>query len=102
MGCSICGSKVASTLRTGEMVSINYRIKQNQGPCEYTVEQLRFFEEKLMYFKDKALYVKQNMKPSLVNKYIGIVLTSLNINNRCMYKEKLDKIKDLVDLIITL
>jgi hypothetical protein len=102
MGCSACGApRVAMANNTSQMVSAKYRI-QDVGECDYTEAMLVDFKKRLNWFKDKALYVKHGYKASAINKYIGIVGTSINIHNKCTYKKELDTISDLVDFIITL
>lgn len=99
MGCSACGSSVAIA-NGANMVNRNYRVEQQSGPCEYTDEILTVWLDKLKWFKDKGLYVKHNIKGGTINKYIGIVLTSLNVSNKCNYKKSLDnEIQKLVTYI---
>lgn len=73
-----------------------------EGPCDYTQEMLTNFKENLTWFKSSGLLGKYNVKPSVLNRYLGLVITSMNINKKCTYKDDLEKITDLVDLIITL
>ena len=101
MGCAVCGQKAVYNQQTVQKTSLKYNIA-SQESCDYTTLMLNNFNEKLVWFKDKGLYVKYNIPAKTINKYIGIVLTSLNISNKCMYKPILDKVSDLVDLIITL
>lgn len=103
MGCSACAAKSALIHNnTSMMVSPAYRVQQNTGPCEFTVEMLQDFNKKLTWFKDKALYRKHDILPKTMNKYIGIVLSALNTPNRCVYQKDLETISDLVDFIVTL
>lgn len=102
MGCSACGApRVATATNTAQMVSPKYRV-QEVIDCDYTTAMLKDYKNRLTWFKDKALYVQHGYKASLMNKYIGIVITSINIDNKCVYKKELDAITDLVNFIITL
>lgn len=101
MGCSACRNKIA-VANAGEMVQRNYRVAEPVGPCDYTNEQLTIWADKLKWFKDKGLHVKYNYKPALINKYLGIVLTSININNKCVYKTDLDTMAALILFITSL
>lgn len=102
MPCATCGAKAAIQHSAIQRVQTTNYLQNSQEPCEYSVEMLRDFEEKLVWFKNNGLYLKHNIAPVTMNKYIGIVLTSLNIHNRCMYRNILDKISDVCDLITTL
>lgn len=102
MGCADCAARAAILRNSSKMVRNNYRAEQSTEPCEYTVEMLRDYEEKLVWFKNKGLHLKNNISPKTLNSYIGIVLTSLNVGNKCVYRDTLAKIKDLVDLIVIL
>lgn len=102
MGCSACGAPKAMVANTSQMVSAKYRV-EDLGPCDYTDAMLNIYYSKLKWFKDNALYVKHGYKASIVNKYIGIVKTSINVHNKCSYRKELDgPITDLVDLITSL
>lgn len=72
------------------------------GPCDYTYEMLTSFNEHLVWFKSKALYVTHKMSASTLNSHIGTVLSAMNTNNPCRFKEKLDLIADYVSFIVTL
>lgn len=101
MGCSSCGNKVA-VMNAANMVSREYRVapEQAQGPCEYTDEILQVWLDKLKWFKDKGHYTKHNVKGATVNKYLGIILTSMNVGNKCVYRNMLDgEIKVLITFI---
>lgn len=100
--CGGCAARAAIANNTAMMVSPSYRVKQDVGPCEYSIPMLQDFHIKLVWFKDKALYRKHNILPKTMNKYIGIVLSALNTPNRCTYRSDLDKISDLVDFIVTI
>ena len=70
------------------------------GPCDYTVNRLQIYLDKLKWFKTKGLYIKYKIKPGILNKYLGTVQTSININNKCAYKAMMDgEITNLVTLI---
>lgn len=102
MPCGACAAKSALIHNnTSMMVAKAYRVQQNTGPCEFTVDMLKDFNSKLTWFKDRALYRKYDILPKTMNKYIGIVLSALNTPNRCNYKKDLETISDLVDLIVT-
>lgn len=101
MGCSNCGGGFA-VARTISYLSGNIKnAKISQEPCDYTVEMLTDFNDKLTWFKSKGLYIKYNIEAKIINKALGNVKSSLNFNNKCLYKDKLDKISDLVNLIIS-
>jgi hypothetical protein len=102
MPCSACGSSVMSANNVGQMVQRNYRVAEPVGPCDYTNQILNAQLEKLNWFKDKGLHVKYGYKPALINKYLGIVLTSINSNHKCTYKEILDQITTLVAFITSI
>jgi len=101
MACSACGSSIAKAQNVGQMVSPQYRAAP-PGPCDYNDTILNAQLEKLKWFKDKGLHVKYNYKPALINKYLGIVLTSINSNHKCAYKDILDDISTLVTFITSL
>lgn len=101
MGCSSCNKKVA-VMNAANLVSQDYRVNSQQaaGPCDYTDEILQIWLDKLKWFKDKGLYTKYNVKGATINKYLGIVLTSMNVSNKCVYRNMLDgEIKTLITLI---
>lgn len=100
MGCAACGT-VAKAQNVGQMVSPSYRAEPI-GPCEYTDTILNAQLEKVKWFRDKGLHVTYNYKPALINKYQGIILTSINSNNKCAYKKILDDISVLVTFITSL
>lgn len=102
MPCGTCAARAASIANNKQSVSASHKMSAQSGPCEYSVEMLQDFNKKLVWFKDRALYRKHKILPRTMNKYIGIVLSALNVPNRCTYKEELDTISDLVDLIITI
>lgn len=102
MSCQTCDQALLLANKTGQMVQKNYRVPEPAGPCEYNDVILTAQLDKLKWFKDKGLHVKHGYKPSLINKYIGIVLTSININNKCAYKDILDETSNLVTFIISL
>lgn len=102
MPCGACAAKSALISNASMMVSPAYRVKQETGPCEFTVPMLQDFHTKLLWFKDRALYRKHNITPKIMNSYIGIVLSALNTPQRCTYREKLNLISDLVDFIVTI
>lgn len=103
MGCSSCGNKTNlsnTSISTSSNVLKNQTFNQNQEPCDYTDDILQNWLTKLKWFKDKGYYVKYNVKGSVINKYLGIVLTSMNINNKCQYVDILNgEIKTLVIFI---
>jgi hypothetical protein len=100
MGCSACGAK--AFVHTSNFRVANQRVAQiTSGPCEYTVPMLEDFHRKLIWFKNRALYRKHNIAPAKMNRYIGIVLSSLNVPNRCTHQVMLNEISDVVDLIVT-
>jgi len=99
MPCSSCGKSVA-VMDATNMVNRSYRVQQQAGPCEYNDEILTVWLDKLKWFKDKGLYVKYKVEGKTINKYLGIVITSLNVGNKCNYKDTLDgEIKKLVTFI---
>ena len=98
MACGTCGSSSVAMGNT-QQVSPNYKVEQNIGPCDYTNEILNVWLDKLKWFKDRGLHVKNNVPPAKINKYLGIVLTSINVNNKCVYKSTLDEIANLITLI---
>lgn len=100
MGCSGCGQvaiPIQQPRRTYATAS-----QESSEPCEYTIEMLFDFRDRLEWFKSKALYLKNNVSAKELNQFIGIVITSTNIKNRCTYKSILDKAANLVNLIISL
>jgi len=100
MGCSSCGSGTVAQANALNIVNRQYRVQQQAGPCDYTNEILDVWLTKLKWFKDTGLYTKFNVKAGTINKYLGIVLTSINVNNKCNYKTSLDiEIKTLVTFI---
>jgi len=101
MPCAACGAKAVYNQQSVQRTSLKSN-SINQEECQYTTAILKDFNEKLVWFKDKALYIKYNISSATINKYIGTVLTALNSYNKCLYKSILDKVSDLVDLIITL
>ena len=102
MPCATCAAKAAIQPTAVQRVKTTNYIQNSQEPCEYSIEMLHDFDEKLVWFKNNGLYLNYNITPATINKYIGIVLTSLNVYNHCMYKDTLDKVSDLCDLITTL
>lgn len=99
MPCATCGAKTPLIQNTVQHYSVTAPVIQN---CEYTVEMLKDFNDKLEWFKSKKLFSQYNILAKTINKYLGVVITSLNVNNRCMYKDQLDIISDIVDLIVTI
>lgn len=99
MGCSSCGTKVIAS-NASNMVSKSYRVQQPVGPCEFTDDILNVWLDKVKWFKDKGLYIKYKVAPATINKYLGILITSININNKCTYKDMLNgEISSLVTFI---
>jgi hypothetical protein len=102
MACRSCGASSPIPPQRSQ-VNFSNRVQQvDPGPCDYTNDMLKDFNNKLVWFKNKALYVKYGVKAGTLNKYIGIVLTSLNISDKCMYKNILDQAAGLVDLIVSI
>lgn len=99
MGCSSCGTAVAASLMENKSNVTSYKSQVISGPCDYTDEILTIWLDKLKWFKNKGLHVKNNVSPALINKYLGIVLTSLNVSNKCVYKTVLDDIAKLITII---
>lgn len=99
MGCTSCGT--ASVVTNNIIPGLN-RVSKNEnfGDCDYTREMLENFNAYLVWFKTKGLHIKNGISSHDMNKYTGIVLSALNINNICRFKTDLDKISDVVDLII--
>jgi len=100
MGCSSCGKSTAAPLNNVRVSKLQKSIKVPEGPCDYTNEILNVWADKLKWFKNKGLYVNYKVRAGTLNKFIGIVLTSINVNNKCNYKKELDnEIKTLVTFI---
>ena len=68
-------------------------------PCEYTDEIFEIWLTKLKWFKNKGVYVKYNIAASTVNQYLGLVLTSLNAYNKCVYASRFAEIEKVITLI---
>lgn len=100
MGCRACGS--ASVPPPNTVARMNPTQQAVVGPCDYNIDRLKDMNARLVWFKSKGLFVKYNVTSKKLNQYIGIVLTSLNINNKCTYKNILDEASNLVDLIISI
>lgn len=101
MACGACAAASAANKNGQQVVNASYKISQQvAGPCEYSIAMLQDFDAKLIWFKDTGKYRKEGILPRTMNKYIGIVRSSINVPNRCTYKEELDKIADLVNLIV--
>lgn len=102
MGCSSCGGSSVSSNPSSFVYAKNLSQVESLEPCEYTNEMLNDYLNRLYWFKDTGKFIQQKITPATINKYLGIVLTSLNINYKCTYKKDLAAITDLVNLIITL
>ena len=100
MGCSTCGGGGSVTTQNR---STNIK-KQSVSTdfCSYTEAILNRWYDKLVWFKSTALYIKYNIKASTINKYLGIVLSSINMNNKCYFKDNLDEMTDTINLIASL
>jgi len=70
--------------------------------CIYNNTNLLDFKNRLIWFKDSGLYIENNISIALLNKYIGTVISSINIQEKCTYKQILDEVNELVNFIITL
>lgn len=105
MGCSTCGRSAAmraassQALKLATSPSVQSVVDPN---CPYTQEMLLNFKSKLIWFKDSGKYLTLNLTPGVLNRYIGLVLTSININNKCTYQTELNNIQDLVNTITLL
>lgn len=100
MGCSSCGGSQIAVASNSNMVNNQRVVQQEVGPCDYTNDILIVWADKLKWFKNKGLYVKYNISGGTINKYLGIILTSININNKCKYRDLLDNgIKQLITFI---
>lgn len=97
-----CGAVPLTNNNSNNTFSLRNLENVTSENCDYTIEMLQDFESKLVWFKNTGLFLNYNITPATMNKYLGIVLTSLNILNHCMYKETLDKVSDLCDLIISI
>lgn len=100
MGCSACAAASAARAAAANNTSFSSKSTQlSQGDCPYTDEILNVWLTKLKWFKDKGLYVKYKIEARLLNKYLGVVITSLNVNNKCVYRKVLDDVADLITAI---
>ncbi len=98
MGCG-CGSGSIHVVSSKSKNSLN--ITPNVD-CPYNDVILLDFKNKLTWFKNNGLYLEYNITASVMNKYIGTVISSININDKCTYESILNEVSNLVDLIITL
>lgn len=95
-----CGNAVISPVNNLSKVNNKSKVNKVYVDCDYTDDILKIWVDKLKWFKNKGLYIKHNVPASTVNKYLGILLTSMNVNNKCVYKEILDnKINALIVFI---
>lgn len=97
MACGSCKANALLYVNKTYTSSSNYIVDPN---CPYNNEILGQFEENLKWFKSTSSYIQAGYKASLINKYIGIVLTSINSHNKCYYKDLLDEIQNVIDQII--
>lgn len=100
MGCSSCGTASPSP-RIAQQNKVSV-IDVFSPDCPYTSSMLEGFRDALIWFKDRGLHIKHNITSKTMNSHIGIVLSSLNFNNRCRYESQLDQISDLVNLIVAI
>jgi hypothetical protein len=100
MGCSSCAAAAAARAASAQNKVSNVSSSSvTTEECLYTDYMLNVWLVKLKWFKDTGTYVRYNVAPSLLNKYLGVVLTSLNVNNKCVYKLVLDDISKLITVI---
>lgn len=105
MACGTCGARAAAAAAQNNNISnanfsTSYQNQQSTEPCEFSHDQLVFFKQKMIELKDSGKYIAKGIKPATMNQYIGILLTSLNINNKCTYRTYLQTISDLVSILI--
>lgn len=99
MGCASCGAAAAVTIVAP--FKPNNVAPASDEPCDYNNENLQDFYNKLVWFKQTGKYFGVLDGPTL-NMYLGRVLTSLNTNQKCAWKDDMDKVADLVVYINTL
>lgn len=90
MGCG-CGTQKPvyglNTTYTGE----------SNPDCEYTEELLTLWKQKLKCIKDSGYMESLNVTETMMNSYLGIVISSINYkNNHCRFEKSLENIKVLM------
>lgn len=68
--------------------------------CPFTNTILQNYQTKIVRFRDKGKYLSLGITAAIINRYIGVLKTSINIDQKCTYKDILYQIQDLVNTII--
>lgn len=102
MGCGSCAAaaaRAAANRRPAARITPEEQIELNNN-CEFNNTTLQNFKSKLNWFKESGRYLAKGVSAATLNRYIGVTLTSINIKNKCQYRDILFQIQDLVNVII--
>lgn len=101
MGCSGCAAAaaIAAANRRPAIKITPEQLVEINANCEFSQSMLQNFKSKLVWYKDSGKYFSKGITPAVLNRYIGLVLTSINIKNKCTYRLELFQIQDLVSII---
>lgn len=93
-------NKTYTAKNTISMVSKSYRVTE-ASDCEFTMDQLEGWKDKLICFKDKGLYKTYNVTPALLNRYIGVVLSAINLfpKSPCAFQNQLNEIETFMVVV---
>jgi hypothetical protein len=97
-----CGCSSGSSNTVASKAIYTSQTVVSNVDCPYNDTNLLDFKNRLVWFKNNGLYIQYNISASLLNKYIGTVISSMNISEKCTYKQTLDDVSELVNFIITL
>jgi len=103
MPCATCGQSqgVTTVERKTFQNFTSVAIPISAGPCSYTLDQLKVWNQKLNCFKQKGLYIQYGIRPADLNRALGDVLSAINyVNNICYFQRQLDKAQPLIMVVI--
>lgn len=70
--------------------------------CEYTLEQVLDWKNKLFCIRDNDSIIQSGILSTTFNIYLGIVLSCINSNSACYFKDYLPDIENYINNLITL
>lgn len=65
--------------------------------CDFTLEMVVEWKTKLFCVRDNDLIVQSGILPSTFNIYLGIVLSCINSNSACYFKDYLPDIQNYIN-----
>lgn len=98
MGCGSCAAAAAARKKV-QAVKQKAILNNISQPCPYTNTMLLIWREKLKWFKRSGKSVLKRVATTTINKHLGVVISSLNINDKCRYKSRLDEVAKLITVI---